>query len=130
MFFYNWRTAPSIKIRKLNIFGWNFFFAAGKFRLLKGRVVMSAVLRHAPEPAHPRYVIVFAPGPGVDAIRSLRLLLKVAKRRFGLVAVDAYEDRSSALPISNEIADAFRELRDEVVAERAQAFRQCGRHEP
>jgi hypothetical protein len=75
----------------------------------------------APSLPRPRYVITFAPGPGVDAIRSLRLLLKTAGRRFGLIAVDAYEDRSSALPISNEVADAFRELRDEVVAERAQA---------
>src|SRR5262249_61313648 len=71
----------------------------------------------------PRFVIAFAPGPGVDAIRSLRLLLKAAKRRFGLVATDAYEDRSAPLQISNQVADEFRELRDEVVAERAQAWR-------
>jgi hypothetical protein len=78
---------------------------------------MSAV----PETARPRFVIVFTPSPGVDAVRSLRLLLRAAKRRFGLVAVDAYEDRSSPLQISNQVADAFRELRDEVVAERATA---------
>jgi hypothetical protein len=69
--------------------------------------------------ARPRFVITFTPGPGVDAIRSLRLLLKAAKRRFGLVATDAYEDRSAPLQISNQVADEFRELRDEVVAERA-----------
>jgi len=66
----------------------------------------------------PRFVITFTPQPGVDAIRSLRLLLKAAKRRFGLRAIDAYEDRSSPLPISNPVADDFRELRDELVAER------------
>jgi hypothetical protein len=68
-----------------------------------------------------RYVITFTPGPGVDAIRSLRLLLKAAKRRFGLTAVDAFEDRSAPLQISNQSADEFRELRDEVVAERARS---------
>src|SRR5262249_44909733 len=71
----------------------------------------------------PRFVITFTPGPGVDAIRSIRLLLKAAKRRFGLVATDAYEDRSAPLQISNQAADEFRERRDEVVAERAQAWR-------
>jgi hypothetical protein len=75
----------------------------------------------APSLPRPRYVIVFSPAPGVDAVRGLRLLLKTAGRRFGLVAIDAYEDRSSPLPISNLVADAFRELRDEVVAERATA---------
>jgi hypothetical protein len=45
--------------------------------------------------ARPRFVITFTPQPGIDAIRSLRLLLKAAKRRFGLVATDAYEDRSA-----------------------------------
>jgi hypothetical protein len=64
---------------------------------------------------HPRFVITFTSAPGVDGIRSLRLLLKAARRRFGLIAIDAYEDRSSPL----EISDEFRELRDEIVAERA-----------
>jgi hypothetical protein len=67
----------------------------------------------------PRFVITFSPEVGVDGIRGLRLLLKTARRRFGLVAVDAYEDRSSPLEISNLVADEFRELRDEIVAERA-----------
>jgi hypothetical protein len=75
----------------------------------------------APSTARPRFVITFTPGPGVDAIRSLRLLLKAAKRRFGLVATDAYEDRSAPLQISNQVADEFRELCDEVVAERARS---------
>jgi hypothetical protein len=70
----------------------------------------------------PRFVITFTPQPGIDAIRSLRLLLKAAKRRFGLRAIDAYEDRSSHLQISNPVADEFRELRDEVVAERGSSI--------
>ena len=49
---------------------------------------------------HPRFVITFTSAPGVDGIRSLRLLLKAARRRFGLIAIDAYEDRSSPLEIS------------------------------
>jgi hypothetical protein len=79
--------------------------------------------RKATSTARPRFVITFTPGPGVDAVRSLRQLLKAAKRRFGLIATDAYEDRSAPLQISNQVADEFRELRDEVVAERAQALR-------
>ena len=68
---------------------------------------------------HPRFVITFTSAPGVDGIRSLRLLLKAARRRFGLIAIDADEDRSSPLEISTLVADEFRELRDEIVAERA-----------
>jgi hypothetical protein len=71
---------------------------------------------------HPRFVITFSPGPGVDSIRSLRLLLKAARRRFGLVAVDAYEDLSAPQEISNRAADEFQELRDEIVEERAARF--------
>ncbi len=71
--------------------------------------------------ARPRFVVTFTPGPGVDPIRSLRLLLKAAKRRFGMVATDAYEDRAAPLQISNQVSDEFQELRDEVVAERAEA---------
>jgi hypothetical protein len=71
---------------------------------------------------HPRFVITFSPGPGVDSIRSLRLLLKAARRRFGLVAVDAYEDVSAPQEISNRAADEFQELRDEIVEERAARF--------
>jgi hypothetical protein len=71
----------------------------------------------------PRYVVTFAPAPGVDPIRNLRLLLKRAKRAFGLIAVDAFEDHSSPLPLSNKAADEFRELRNEVVAARARTWR-------
>jgi hypothetical protein len=39
------------------------------------------------------FIVKFRPGPGCsDPIRSLRALLKAAKRRFGLVAVDAVEE--------------------------------------
>src|SRR5262245_10814059 len=79
----------------------------------EGEVVMSA---------RPRFVITFSPGVGVDGIRALRLLLKSARRRFGLVAVDVYEDRSSPLELSNKSADDFRELRDAIVEERAQKW--------
>jgi hypothetical protein len=72
--------------------------------------------------ARSRYVITFSPAPGVDGIRALRLLLKSTRRRFGLVATDAYEDRSSPLEISNGAADEFRELQDAIVEERAQKW--------
>jgi hypothetical protein len=72
--------------------------------------------------SRPRFVITFTPAPGVDGIRSLRLLLKAARRRFGLVATDAFEDRSSPLEISNQAADEFRELRDAIIEERAQKW--------
>jgi hypothetical protein len=92
----------------------------------------------------PRFVITFTPAPGADAVRGLRSLLKAAKRRFGLIATDAFEDRSSALEISNRAADEFRELAgrtwpphcsdltakgrgegaaDEIIAERARTWR-------
>jgi len=75
--------------------------------------------KNATSTARSRFVITFSPAPGADAIRSLRWLLKIAKRRLGLIALDAYEDRSSTLPTSNQVADDFHELRDEVVADRA-----------
>ena len=74
----------------------------------------------------PRYVVVLTPARGVDGIRALRLLLKAAGRRFGLVAVDLYEDRSSPLEISNAAADEFRELRDAIIEERATARLKAG----
>jgi hypothetical protein len=43
----------------------------------------------------------------------------MAGRRFGLVAVDAYEDVLAPREISNRAADEFQELRDEIVEERA-----------
>jgi hypothetical protein len=39
----------------------------------------------------PTFIVWLAPQPGVDGIRSLRALLKVAKRRFGLRAIAARE---------------------------------------
>jgi hypothetical protein len=69
--------------------------------------------------ARARFVITFSPAPHVDAIRSLRRLLKIAKRHLGLIATDAYENRTSLLPISNRLADEFRDLRNEIISERA-----------
>ena len=66
-----------------------------------------------------RYVVTFESGRGIDGVRALRWLLKVAGRRLGLIAIDAYEDRSAPLELSNRVADEFKALRDEVVAERA-----------
>jgi hypothetical protein len=73
--------------------------------------------------ARPRFVITFTPATGTNGVRALKSLLKTAKRRFGLIAIDAYEDRASLLPISNQLADEFRDLRDEIIAERATAGR-------
>lgn len=39
----------------------------------------------------PTYVLVLRPEPGVDAIRSLRVGLKILKRRLGLKAVRVTE---------------------------------------
>jgi hypothetical protein len=38
-----------------------------------------------------RFVVTFRPTPGSNGIRSLRAVLKIAHRRFGLIAVDARE---------------------------------------
>jgi hypothetical protein len=55
--------------------------------------------------ARARYIITFEPACGVDGVRALRWVLKMAGRRFGLVAVDAYEDVSAPQEISNRAAD-------------------------
>jgi arginase family enzyme len=60
-----------------------------------------------------RFIVTFTPMPGVNGVRALRLLLKSARRRFGLVAVDAHET-APAPDISNQIADAFAGLRRDV----------------
>jgi hypothetical protein len=51
-----------------------------------------------------RYVVTFECARGVDGVRALRWLLKIAGRRLGLI-VDAYEDASASLEISNKVAD-------------------------
>jgi hypothetical protein len=63
-----------------------------------------------------RFVVTFAAAPGTDGVRSLRLMLKSAKRRFGLVAVDAREETARA-PIT--YTQVFTELRCDVAARRA-----------
>jgi len=72
--------------------------------------------------ARARYIITFEPARGVDGVRALRWVLKMAGRRFGLVAVYAYEDVLAPQEISNRAADEFQELRDEIVEERAARF--------
>jgi hypothetical protein len=46
------------------------------------------------EPMSPAtsYTVTFRPKPGIDAIKSLRALLKFAGRRLGLRAVDVREN--------------------------------------
>jgi hypothetical protein len=44
-----------------------------------------------------RFTVTFVPMRGIDGVRALRWLLKVARRRFGLVAVDAHEERGACL---------------------------------
>jgi len=60
--------------------------------------------------------------PRAASMASAPYAVKMAGRRFGLVAVDAYEDVSAPQEISNRAADEFQELRDEIVEERAARF--------
>jgi hypothetical protein len=62
----------------------------------------------------PKYVVTFTAAHGVDGVHALRALLKIALRRFGLVAVDAREESAPAPDISKQIADAFAGLRRDV----------------
>jgi hypothetical protein len=68
---------------------------------------MSA-FRAAVMTTRPRFVVTFVPAPGINGVRALRLLLKSARRRFGLIAVGAYEDAPT------NVADAFEQLRRDV----------------
>jgi hypothetical protein len=62
-----------------------------------------------------RFIITFVPVPGVtDSIKALRATLKNALRRHGLRAIDIREESASAPDTSNQIADAFTELRRDV----------------
>jgi hypothetical protein len=63
----------------------------------------------------PKFVVTFTPAAGVDdacALRALKWLLKRARRQYGLIAIDAREE--PAPDISNQIADAFGQLRRDV----------------
>jgi hypothetical protein len=42
----------------------------------------------------PTYVVRLRPETGVDGVRALRTLLKIALRRLGLRAIDAQEETS------------------------------------
>jgi hypothetical protein len=67
--------------------------------------------RHKPPPA---FVVELRALPGVDGIRSLRALLKIAKRRLGLVAIDvrqcapdARKDKRALAPTMEDSMSAF-----------------------
>jgi hypothetical protein len=68
--------------------------------------------------ARPRFVLTIEAKDGQAGIHSLRRLLKWLGRR-GLRCVDAYEEPHASSPISESDRDAFKGLRDEVIAERA-----------
>jgi len=55
-----------------------------------------------------RFVVIFAPASGTDGVRSLRALLKAARRCFGLVAVDVHEHAPA------NVANALGQLRRDV----------------
>jgi hypothetical protein len=59
-----------------------------------------------------RFVVTFTSAPGVDGVRGLKQLLKTARRRFGLIAVDAYEEQAAP----TTVRDAFAQLRRDVRA--------------
>jgi len=69
-----------------------------------------------------RFVLTVEAKEGQAGIHALRWVLKRLRDR-GLRCVDAYEDKSAPLEISNDVADEFKELRDEIVAERASEWR-------
>jgi hypothetical protein len=51
----------------------------------------------APQTPRPTFLIELRPQPGVDAVRALRMALKVLLRRFGLKAVKVeIKDRGPA----------------------------------
>jgi hypothetical protein len=51
-------------------------------------------------PTQPCFTVVFRPTPGgIDGVKRLRHLLKVAGRRFGLIAVHVEETSAPALQL-------------------------------
>jgi hypothetical protein len=64
-----------------------------------------------------RFVVTFTSAPGINGVRSLRALLKNARRHFGLIAIDAREETASPAPIT--YTQIFNELRRSVAARRA-----------
>ena len=51
------------------------------------------------------FIVTFRAAPGSDGIRSLRALLKIARRRFSLIAVDAREATDTVEPPDAENPD-------------------------
>jgi hypothetical protein len=61
-----------------------------------------------------RFTITLTAPAGPQGIHALRALLKIARRRLGLIAVEAREEPVPAPDVSNQIADAFAGLRRDV----------------
>jgi hypothetical protein len=57
-----------------------------------------------------RYTVTFVPMRGTDGIRALRWLLKRARRQYGLIAVDAREEKTAP----TNVADALVQLHTDV----------------
>jgi hypothetical protein len=65
--------------------------------------------RQRPPNHRPIFTLRLEGRPGAAGIHALRALLKILLRRYGFRAIDVRED--VAPDISNQIADAFGELR-------------------
>jgi len=70
------------------------------------------------------FVLHLRAEPGVDGIRSLRSLLKLALRRFGLRAIDARELNSRAVVFPSHLPRSTREASMSAFSERVQAQRE------
>jgi hypothetical protein len=68
-----------------------------------------------------RFVIVVEAKDGQSGIHALRWLLKRLRDR-ALRCIDAYELYTSKTEISNEVADEFETLRDEIISARAEEW--------
>jgi hypothetical protein len=77
------------------------------------RAAIAAMRKHDPDKTMPddldgaTFVIRLRPAPGSDGIRALRLLLKVALRRFGMRAVEVKKEHRAGRPSAQlkEIGD-------------------------
>jgi hypothetical protein len=49
-----------------------------------------------------RFVVTFQPASNASGIHSLRAILKIARRRFGLIAIDAREVADNPPEVSRE----------------------------
>jgi hypothetical protein len=72
------------------------------------------VTDHPPDRRRPTFILRIEGRPGTAGIHALRAILKVLLRKHGFRCLDARED--VAPDVSNQIADAFTELRRSVEA--------------